>query len=134
MEKKDGELQLQISTIYTLDRNREPGAEIGDKTVFLYKNGKMCWCPFLSSVDKSAGMLVYPCGNYCHHFNMIPHKDKEGKLSGRLYVRQTCGSTVDLPIANIKLPINDQNQIAGQKQEQKAVQQNQQQNPESTNP
>ena len=118
-------MQIRLKSVFTLDKNTGLGADITDQKNYLYKNGKMCYCPFRAiAMQKSETEIIWlspKCGEYCQHFHIVPEKKKITKPNenagttsdmslkeeiietGKINVTLTCGSTVTLPIANLDL-------------------------------
>ena len=122
-EPKETKLDIVLNPVYTLEKAKMHGiSDVSDKSIYLYKDGRVSVCPFLSSigmdwVTKKHGLLNYPCGSFCHHFHIVPETKKifeagtdGGAASekivqtGRIKVGLSCGSGgVSFPIANIKI-------------------------------
>ena len=122
-EEKETKLDIVLKPIYTLEKAKMHGiSDVSDKSVYLYKDGQVSMCPFLSSVGmdwgtKKHGLLNYPCGSFCHHFHIVPETKKifeagvngaeaQAKIvqTGKIKVGLSCGSGgVSFPIANIKI-------------------------------
>lgn len=100
---EDSKIEFTMKSVYTLHRNSDVGADIKDKEVYLHKNGRAVYCPYMSKADLENGLIAFRCGSFCHHFNMLPQRDKENKETGKVIVVISCGSTLNLPIANINI-------------------------------
>ena len=106
---------FKVIAKYELKRNEEIGTDLLDKTMFLFKNGKICACPHTSgTVNSPQGLrnISNPCGDHCQHFNLFHQKRKEvvdavEKMvpTGMLDLLITCGAGQRLPIANIQLEV-----------------------------
>jgi hypothetical protein len=103
---------------YTLDKNTDINAEIGDKSLYLSKDGAKVLCPHLSgpvTVQGGAQIIGNPCGTFCHFFNLQAHKIKKtndkgepiDEPTGKVLASITCGSGMLLPIYNINLKVSN---------------------------
>jgi len=117
-ETKDMREEMTLS-VHTLALMK-----MGDETEhhILLRNEKELKCPFATRVMmpitqetsiqtspdtqiQQFGLAETPCGTHCPHFAVLPHKDKEGKNSGRIVAALSCGGRgTTMLIANKKLP------------------------------
>lgn len=118
--------QLQLKSVYTLVLDETPADEKNPSVPIynLAKNGIKSICPYVTSVSEGG---AFPCGTFCQFFNLVPQKTKktekvmEGGVAvekevvtetGKLLVQLSCGSGLQLPIANIDLKANSPLSVA----------------------
>jgi hypothetical protein len=109
-KKPDQKISIVVDSIFTLGKNKGV-ADLADKSSYLYKDGAICMCPFMSSVGmdwatKGHGLLPFSCGSFCQHFHIkrdtkkiIEKSDPNGMevekivATGKLKVGLSCGSS-----------------------------------------
>lgn len=110
-KKDEPKFSVTIDSVYTLDKNKvNTIRDFKDKNNYLYKDGIITNCPFISGIGmdwgtKLHGLLSYPCGTHCQHFHIKRDMKKvsekvEGsdtsvdKLvpTGKIKVGLSCGS------------------------------------------
>lgn len=109
-KKADQKISIVVDSIYTLGKNKGV-ADLADKSSYLYKDGAICMCPFMSSVGmdwntKGHGLLPFSCGSFCQHFHIKRDTKRvsekvEGNdtvvekivSTGKLKVGLSCGSS-----------------------------------------
>jgi len=111
-KKDEAKLSITVDSVYTLDKNKVGGIrDFNDKNSYLYKDGAIAMCPYMSSVGmdwhtKQHGLLPYPCGSFCQHFHIKRDMKKvtepvEGSKdlveksvpTGKIKVGLSCGSS-----------------------------------------
>lgn len=83
--------------VYVVKKSETPN----DNSLFLYKDDEMCRCPYQSKVTEQGSVVVHPCGNFCHFFNLMPKKDAQGTPTDKIEVLLSCGAGLKLPISRL---------------------------------